>query len=221
MRILKIITLFVTLFLLYSCSEVQAQSAQIVFRRYAINLSIESSNYSKRLPKGLKAGRVRPFKANDKVEQNMLRQFATYNAALLIGDFDNAMRYVYNDAAKYFKKYYPSLNDYEIKRGFFESSNETIEIYKKYQEYGIELNSVVGRLLRKIKQGDKIVFVFEMYMNLIYEDNRSVYYSTPEIVVGISENLGRNWSFITMNEDTPNILRLSFTNEFVDKVMDY
>ena len=150
----------------------------------------------------------------------MLSQFASYNTALLRGDFDNACRYQYKDAVKYFRKFYPGESDDNIMRIFFASvSEEMVQTINKYRDNGINLDIVVSRILRKVSQGDDVIYVFEIVSNMVGE--KLQLHTTPDKTIAVSANGGKNWTFNAVNEDTPNIMRISYTEDIIDKVMGY
>lgn len=193
------------------------------------NINVEEFNDSvsiiecitdKKNPDGFNLGQVVDCKGNNKEEENMLSQFRSYNLALLRGDIDNAIHYQYPDAAKYFKKYYlGESNDVVMRKLFEDLSMQTIEGVKRFESHGIEINIVVSRLIRKVTYGENIFYVFEIVSNMV-SDNLQLH-TTPDLTLAVSSNNGKNWTFNAMNDDTPNILRISFSNEIVDKVMGY
>ena len=89
----------------------------------------------------------------------------------------------------------------------------------RFRNHGVELEIVVSRIIKKVTQGDNIFFVFEIVSNM-YNDNLQLH-TTPDLTLAISINGGKNWTFSAMNNDTPNILRVSFSDEVVDSVMGY
>ena len=172
------------------------------------------------LPPGIHLGQVIECIGRTKDEDNMLSQFKTYSNALMRGDSENASHYMYPDVAKYFKRYFPELDEDNIMKRLIEDvSDDMIKGIREYENRGVELENVASRVVRKVMQEDKIIYVFECVSNLISE--KIQIHTQPETVVGISVNNGVNWFFNTVNEDTPNILRMSFPSDFVDRVMGY
>ena len=217
MKVPKLLSLFLVLFFC-SCTNMPKQN--IVCEEYNYKPNIKECKSNKELPNGAFLGEVIQYEGMDKMEKNMISQFGSYNLALLRGDFDNASRYQYKDAITYFRKFYPGEPDEQIMRNFFSSvSEEMVQTIRKYQEHGIELNIVVSRIVRKVTQGDNIIYVFEIVSNMI-GDKLQIHMS-PEETIAVSTNSGKNWTFNTVNEDTPNILRVSYSDELVDKVMGY
>ena len=150
----------------------------------------------------------------------MLNQFESYNTALLRRDIDNAIHYMNPDTVKYFRKFSPQKTDDAIMHKFFESMSQTmIGQINRFRNHGVELEIIVSRIIRKVTQGENIFFVFEIVSNM-YNDNLQLH-TTPDLTLAISINGGKNWTFSAMNNDTPNILRVSFSDEVVDSVMGY
>ena len=106
-----------------------------------------------------------------------------------------------------------------MRKLFEDLSMQTIEHVKRFESHGIEINIVVSRLIRKVSQGENIFYVFEIVSNMV-NDNLQLH-TTPDLTLAVSSNSGKNWTFNAMNEDTPNILRISYSNDIVDKVMGY
>lgn len=197
-----------------------SQADKVEVELFNDSITIIECKSEKQLPPELFLGQVMDCKGHSKEEDNMLSQFRSYQNALKRGDIDNAMLYQYPDAAKYFKKYYPGESDNDVMRKLFEDmSMELIEQIKRFESHGVELNVAVSRLVRKVSQGSNIFYVFEIVPNMINENLQL--HSTPGLTLAVSTNGGKNWTFNAMNEDTPNILRISYSNEIVDKVMGY
>lgn len=169
----------------------------------------------------LALGKIQQYVGKDKAERNLISQVATYNSALLHGDKQNCAKYLYKDAIVYFRKYYSGFSDDAITDELLQSVSQTyIGQLNKFQEHGIEFSLVVPNLIRKITQGDNIFIVFNITSNICSE-SLYTHFSDYEQTLGISHNRGKNWSFITMNEDTPNILRISNSEDIIDAIMGY
>lgn len=204
---------------LIGCGNTNSKS-NVEIEEFNDSVSVIECVTDKKIPDGFTLGRVVDCKGHSKEEENMLSQFRSYNSALLRGDIDNAIHYQYPDAAKYFKKYYPGESYDGVMRKLFEDlSMQTIEGLKRFESHGIEVNIVVSRLIRKVTYGENIFYVFEIVSNMV--SNNLQIYTTPDLTLAVSSNNGKNWTFNAMNEDTPNILRISHSNEIVDKVMGY
>lgn len=169
----------------------------------------------------LALGKIQNYEGKDKIEKNLLSQIATYNSALMHGDKQNCVKYLYKDAIVYFRKYYHGFSDEAITDEFFKSiSRSYVEQLNRFSEHGIEFSMVIPNLTRKIKKGDNVFIVFNITSNVCGE---SLYTHFPDYdqTLGISHNGGKNWCFITINEDTPNILRISNSEAIIDAVMGY
>ena len=95
-----------------------------------------------------------------------------------------------------------------------------------YANSGVELSLVVCNIDRKVDLGQSKFFIFEYTSQLYREAATKIKYihtksDLNDKSIGISLNNGRSWTFLTMNNDTPNILRLRFSEEIVNKVMGY
>lgn len=196
-------------------------SLPIHYEEYNEEVQVVEYKTDKEIPNEVSVGEVIQYQGKNKVERNMLSQFSSYNSALLSADVDNAAHYQYPDAAKYFRRFYPGKSDKEITKAFFqEVSGMLREAARKFAEHGTSMNIVASKLHRKVEQGDAIIYVFDTVIN--YGNKKLKLHSTPELTVAISLNGGKNWTFNTMNdENVPNMLRLRFSDEVVDRVMGY
>jgi len=216
-NIIILISLLISVLLLDGCISNQSSTG-----------SETSYGFRKDLPPGYAFGKVEPYQGKDRVESNLISQINTYNSALLMGDIDNAKLYLYPDAIKYYKKFYPSnLSLDDIANNLFkEISEAAIELEKAWQKYGVDVDILVSGIERKIELGDTKIFVFS-FTTLFYMENaeeEKYFHSTTEnddLTVGISFNGGRNWYFIALNDETPNILRLRLAQSVVNEVMGY
>lgn len=216
MKELKYI-IVVAILLLTGCTE---KPHQAIVEEYNTQITIIPFETQRELPPDVEVGAVKAYKGKDKIEQNMLSQYSTYVSALFQGDIDNALHYMYKDATKYFRKYYIGKSDEEIEREFYKGmSDEMLNILRKFRERGLELTPVVSRILRKVTIGQEIVLVFETYSNFGNENLQI--HMAPEQDVAVSFNEGKNWTFNVINEDTPSILRIHFSDDTVDKIMGY
>ena len=94
-------------------------------------------------------------------------------------------------------------------------------ICRRCAEEGIDLYIVVPNLIRKVESGDNdIIIVFNTISNVCSE-NVYTHFKEMSHDIGISQNGGINWWFLTENEDTPTILKMHYSQEVVNKVMGY
>lgn len=172
------------------------------------------------LPDGWLYGRISEVQANDKIEKNMLSQLNTYNKAVLRGDIENAAKYLYPDATIYFRKYYNGLSDKEIVKDFFKAiSDDYQKTRQAYEDQGINMDMFPISINKKIVDGNNLIYLLDV-STTVFNENNSIY-TDPETIIGISSNKGTKWTFITLNDDSPNILRLKFSERIIDQVMGY
>lgn len=226
-RLLLVICLFILQWGITSCNGVGNAQAPLENYEYKDTVVIISSPKYKtpdQLFNGkvrLALGKIQNYEGQDKIEKNLLSQIATYNSALMHGDKQNCVKYLYKDAIVYFRKYYHGFSDDAITDEFFKSISQSyIEQLNRFGEHGIEFSMVVPNLIRKIKQGDNVFIVFNITSNVCSE-SLYTHFSDYDQTLGISHNGGKNWCFITINEDTPNILRISNSEDIIDAVMGY
>ena len=210
-----------------SCENTSKTKAPIEVYEYKDSVIIEASPNKKNLPQTfsgkfhLSLGKIQNYEGKDKVEKKLLSQIASYHSALLNADKQNCVNYLYKDAIVYFRKYYQGDSDdtiiYEL---FKDMSQMLVEQSNKYRKHGIEFRLVVPNLIRKIKQEDNIFIVFNITTNICSE-TLYTHFEDYEQTLGISHNGGKDWSFITINEDLPNILRISNSEDIIDAIMGY
>ena len=219
--------LFILQWGITSCNEVGSAQDSVDIYEYQDTVAIIPSPKNKtpdQLINGkvrLALGKIQNYEGKDKIEKNLLSQIATYNSALMHGDKQNCVKYLYKDAIVYFRKYYHGFSDEAITDEFFKSiSRSYVEQLNRFSEHGIEFSMVIPNLTRKIMKGDNVFIVFNITSNVC---SKSLYthFQDYDQTLGISHNGGKNWCFITINEDTPNILRISNSEAIIDAVMGY
>lgn len=212
------ITLGLAFLTLCSCSG--TSESKIICEEFNAEPTIKMCNSKKELSDGAYLGEVIAYQGKNKIEMNMLSQMKSYNSALVRGDYDNACHYLYPDAVKYFKRFYVGESDDNIMRHFFSCvTKDMVQTINNYENHGINIDIVVSRIIRKVTQGDNIIYVFEVVSNLT--SPKLQIHTNPNQTIAISTNSGKNWTFNDINEDTPNILRISYSNDVVDAVMGY
>lgn len=212
--------IFLLLLVLSSCNQTNKNSND--------SKEITSNDSSStKPPEGFDIGEANAYIGKDKVEKNFISQANSYSSALLKNDQDNMRYYLYPDAVNYFRKLNPEYTNDELYYEFFKLGYKVVqEMDSLYASSGVELSLVVCNIDRKVDLGQNKFFIFEYTSQLFREAAKKIKYihTKPEFndkSIGISLNNGKNWTFITMNNDTPNILRLKFSEEVVNKVMGY
>ena len=208
-----------------SCNNVNKSDneAKITKPDLSNNLT-QKGEQQKPLPESYFWGKVKPYAGKNKIEQNIMSQITTYMNALYRGDIEGAADFLYPDAITYFRKYYPNyFTDRDIIREFYKDiSDSFIEGLRGYKQRGMEIEFIVAKIDKIIETDAAILCVFGLTIQVGKGDK--YFYIVPtkdDYTIGISLNMGKNWYFIARNEDTPNILRLKFSNEVITKIMDY
>lgn len=205
-----------------SCGNLSNSKLEVII--YNDTIQIEPSPKSKHdLPQGLAYGKIIPpvFPDSMKAERNLLSQVASYNSALLHGDVNTCKKYLYPDAFKYCRKYYPGFPDEEVMNEFFkDTSGDLQNALIKWQEMGVDLNIVVSNLERKIICGNDIIIVFNVLSNQC-SDNVYIHTTDEDKTIGISQNGGKNFWFMNNHDDLPTILAMHYPQEVINAVMGY
>ncbi len=161
-----------------------------------------------------------PYTGKDKAEKNMISQMNTYNNALFRGDIDNASLYIYPDGIKYYRKYYPEISDKAIIQTIYKDVSEMYQTLKTtYDKKGIDYNIIVSNITNRVEDREYIIITFEAVSVLTQGEKRI--HDNPETNIGVSHNKGKNWTFLALIDDTPNILRMRFDEETINKIMNY
>ena len=175
------------------------------------------------LPKGLKYGKVLcpEFPDSMKIENNLLRQVASYNSALLHGDVKTCGSYLYPDAFEYCKKYYPNFPDKEVMKEFFKDMSGNLqETLKNWKKNGVNFQIIVYNLEKKITYDSDVIIVFNVTSNMC-SDNVYIHSVEMDKTIGISQNGGTNFWVMNNHEDLPSILSMHYPQEVVNAVMGY
>ena len=179
------------------------------------------------VPEGWEEGQIKEYIGKDKQEENMLSQVRTYYLSLLRADIKNAAHYMYEDCIPYYRKYYFSdLDDDEIINEFFKPiSDVMIKSNEAYEKQGLEFNIINTGIARKTEISDTLLYIFTCTAQVVGEkkDGTTAYLHTKgkEETLGISFDDGKTWKFMSINDDTPNVLRMRFSEDIINKVMGY
>jgi hypothetical protein len=218
----KVLIAILSIVILPSCSNMVDNKISV--ENYTDSIQIEESPISgKQLPPDMAYGKIIPpsFPDSIKPENNLLKQVASYNSALLHGDVNACAKYLYPDAFTYCRKFYPDFPDEEVMKEFFKSaSGDLQEHLAKWAEIGVEVKIIVSNLVRKVTKGDDIIIVFNVSTNMC-SDDVFIHTKSTERTIGISQNGGKNWWFMCDHEDLPTILKMHYSDEVVDEVMGY
>lgn len=181
---------------------------------------IPSKTEPRELKDGYAYGKIEQCVHNEKAEQNLITQSSSYNHALLVGDTQNCKRYMWPKAISYYRKYYNDLTNDQIMDEFFKAiSDDYVDMVRKARHQGIEFEIVISNLEKKVSYKDYTFIVFDVSSNLIME-NLTAHSTSFDKTLGISENDGKNWWIIAINEETPNILS-DFPQEVINEIMGY
>lgn len=222
LRYLATFVMMAFIILLYSCSTSTSNKVEVI--EYNDSIQIVPSPKSKHdLPPQLAYGKIIPptFPDSMKVERNMLSQVASYNSALLHGDINTCRKYLYPDAFKYCREFYPGFPDDEVINEFFKDTTGGLqEALVKWQDMGVEFNIVVSNLERKVIYGDDIIIVFNVTSNQC-SDSIYIHSTAEDKTIAISQNGGKNWWFMSNHDDLPTILAMHYNQDVINAVMDY
>ena len=95
-----------------------------------------------------------------------------------------------------------------------------------YSKSGVDFSILVCDIDKKIEIGQNKFYIFNLIFQLYREDAKKIKFlhsisDSESKTIGISLNNGKNWTFMAYNDNTPNILRLKFSDEIINQVMGY
>ena len=124
------------------------------------------------------------------------------------------------DVIKYCKKYYPELSDRAIIQTLYKDMSEMYHTLKTtYDEKGIDYNIIVSNITNRVADKEYIIITFEV-VGVLTQGEKCIH-DNPETNIGVSHNKGKNWTFLALTDDVPNILRMRFDEEIINKIMNY
>lgn len=207
-------------FIMASCQN--TSDIEVYYYEQKANV-IPSPIFKHDLPQSLAYGKVIPATVPDtcKAEANLLAQVRTYHSALLHGDIGTCYRFLYPDALTYCKRFYSGLSDAEIIKELYAVISDNLqESLVTWREHGVEYEMVVPTLKRKVVKGNDIIIVFDIISNMC-SDDVFIHSTDNDKTLGISQDCGENWWFMSIQDDTPTILRMHYNGDFVSAVMEY
>ena len=155
-------------------------------------------------------------------ETQMLSQFKDFTNAMSNGDYDKCLEYINKDALKHIQKLAAAEGEhFELHEIAQMMSEEIKNIQEHFKQREVEISMVVPSLIRKIEDSDNIFIVFNNTTNLTGKNGKSFHISPIEKTLGISTDKGSNWSFITFDDEIPNMLSGVYNQEIINAIMDY
>ncbi len=155
-------------------------------------------------------------------ETQMLNQFNDYTNAVGNGNYDKCLEYINKDALKYYQKLAAAEGEnLELDHIAHMMSKEINNAQEHFRQRGIKLSMVVPSLIRKIENGDHIFIVYNIATNLTGKNGKSFHITPIDKTLGISTDKGSNWTFITYNDQIPNMLNGVYKEEIINAIMDY
>ncbi len=173
------------------------------------------------LPEGWAYGKIEKFRGKTLEEKNMIDQYNTYTNALLKEDITKCSIYIYPDAIAYFKRIAPhSYSNEDIVKEFVKSSTGISNVLDTFSSMGWNCEMIMDSISKKISTNNTLIYVFSTRSN-VYSENIFIHSTNKEMDVGISFDGGKKWTFMALNEDSPNILGMRFSKEIIDQLMKY
>lgn len=175
------------------------------------------------LAKGLEEGFVEQTKTKyGSCETQMINQFTDYIKALNECDIDKCLKYINKESFNYVKKLAAADGEHlEFSEFAQNMAKDMKEFQDRFKKREVKITMVIPSLIRRIDDGDNIFIVFTNTTNLTGKNGKSLHLSPVEKTLGISSDKGVNWTFISLNEDLPNILNGIYDDEVINAIMDY
>ena len=78
---------------------------------------------------------------------------------------------------------------------------------------------IVSNITNRVADKEYIIITFEV-VGVLTQGEKCIH-DNPETNIGVSHNKGKNWTFLALTDDVPNILRMRFDEEIINKIMNY
>ena len=172
------------------------------------------------LPDGLSFGLYNDRDSKGvKEDNNLVRQFASYVRGLLNDDRDFCRKFLYKDAIKYHKQKFPLLSEENIWSQYFLKLSSAKQLNDIAFSLNMEVLGVVPIFLKKISDGNNTLVLFKTSICL---RGRKYYFKLDNLedCLAFSDTQGKHWEFMTINEETRDILELRFSDEFINELIN-
>lgn len=181
----------------------------ITIQQYSEEAVITQSpgKLTKDLPEGISYGRYENRECSGNADNNLIRQYSTYFKALESGDKNACLKYLFKDALTYHRKLFPSYSEQKILDIYFEGMSAATKLSDIAFDNGMDLYPAIPLFITKVTCGDEVFVAFKSAISLC-SYKHYLKYNTLERCIAFSDNGGKKWSFITVNEDTREILSL-------------
>ena len=181
---------------------------------------IPSPKQDKDLPIGLSYGLYKNRDSKGiKEDNNLVRQFTSYVRGLLNGDKDFCRKFLYRDAIKYHKKKFPLLSEENIWSQYFQKLSSVKQFSDFTFNLNMEASGVVPMFVKKISDDNNVIVVFKTSICL---EGRKYYLKLDKLedCIAFSDTKGKHWEFMTVNDETREILELRFDSNLVNELMN-
>lgn len=180
-------------------------------------------NQEEKLPQGFYYGGIEEYKASNKMEENLISQFNTYIDAVFSADDENILHYIWGKVIDYQQSLYPSLSKIEIENLLLTDIKKYIfKIYNQINNKEIDFNIYVTDIEQMYIIDHDIICIFfiqdQIKLNTNDEKSSSIL-SDKDKNIGISEDNGKTWQFLSYNKDTKDILKLYFNENFINQIL--
>ncbi len=155
-------------------------------------------------------------------ETQMLSQFADYTKAISDGNYNKSLEYFNKDALKHIQKLAAADGEhFELNDIAEMMARDMNEFQESFKQRGVKISMVVPSLVRRVDDGDNIFIVFTNTTNLTGKNGKSLHLSPFEKTLGISPDNGSTWTFLSYDDEVPNILSGVYKEDVINAIMDY
>ena len=149
------------------------------------------------------------------IESNLKKQLNNYMVAYNGGDPDEAIKYCYPDMFVFLKKEFPAEFNIEQVKDVFKSTIKKMSDESKLNKFKYEFK--VGEITKRINLGQDKIYKIVAYV-IVKKDNKEI--KNGDEVVAVTNDGGKNWTFIQMSESTPLVLKIKFPNDVVQQLSE-
>lgn len=150
-------------------------------------------------------------------DRNMKEQLNQYQNAVMSGNIDLAYTFFYPKVLEYLRREYPSENidEYYIKDKVIKVGYEIIK--KLNERDSADLRYLVKDVVCRFNSNNTLIYLINTSMDgTVNGEPKTV----PTKTVGISNDNGKTWKFLTQGEETQPILTEEFGLTIANQIMN-